>query len=148
LSRNDHPTLSLTNGDTVIFSARTIPGNEEIVAAVRARLEARGVTVLTPADAPVLVSGNPARDDLKRLYGLIRPRFAVPVHGTLRHLEEHARLARACGVERALVPEDGDLMRLADIGTAVVGRVDPLRLAFDGRNLVPWTGPLQGQLAA
>jgi ribonuclease J len=77
------------------------------------------------------------------MYGLVRPRFAVPVHGTLPHLEAHARLARTCGAERALVPEDGDIIRLAQIGTAVVGHIEPRRLAHDGQKLLPWAGPQQ-----
>ncbi|MFC7334076.1 ribonuclease J [Rhodocista pekingensis] len=148
IARGEHRSLRLVKGDTVIFSARAIPGNEEAIASVVRHLEAAGVQVLTPADAPVHVSGHPAREDLKRMYGLVRPRFAVPVHGTLEHLEAHARLARSCGVERALVPEDGDVIRLAAKGTAVVGRVDPKRLAHDGRDLLPWSPEEDLALAA
>ncbi|SMH39327.1 ribonuclease J [Azospirillum lipoferum] len=141
LARNEHRDLWLERGDTAIFSARAIPGNEEALACVKDHLRATGVAVLTPADAPVHVSGHPKRDDLRRMYGLVRPRFAVPVHGTLEHLEAHARLARACGVERALIPQDGDILRLAREGTAVVGRIEPWRLANNGRELVAWTEP-------
>jgi ribonuclease J len=74
------------------------------------------------------------------MYDLVRPRFAVPVHGTLPHLEAHARLARNCGVQRALVPEDGDIIRLAGERTAVVGHIEPRRLAYDGQSLLPWAG--------
>lgn len=140
IARNDHRDLWLERGDTAVFSARAIPGNEEGIGAVQDHLRAMGVEVVTPADAPVHVSGHPKRDDLRRMYALVRPRFAVPVHGTVEHLEAHARLARACGVERAVVPEDGDIVRLAAAGSAVVGRVEPRRLAFDGRNLLPWDG--------
>ncbi|MBP2312856.1 ribonuclease J [Azospirillum soli] len=140
LARDGHRDLWLEGGDTVIFSARAIPGNEEVLADVQNHLKAKGVEVVTPADAPVHVSGHPKRDDLIRMYDLIRPRFAVPVHGTLEHLEAHARLARACGVERAVVPEDGDIIRLSRDGASVVGRIEPLRLANNGRELIPWTG--------
>jgi len=148
ISRGEHRSLALHRGDTVIFSARAIPGNEDAVGEIRTLLEARGVEVLSPDDArqagaTVHVSGHPARDDLVRMYGLVRPRFAVPVHGTLPHLEAHARLARTCGAERALVPEDGDIIRLATTGTAVVGHIEPRRLAYDGQKLLPWGGPRQ-----
>jgi ribonuclease J len=148
IARGEHRSLALHRGDTVIFSARAIPGNEKAVDQIRRHLEAKGVEVLYPADAraagaTVHVSGHPARDDLTRMYGLVRPRFAVPVHGTLPHLEAHARLARTCGVERALVPEDGDIIRLAATGTAVVGHIEPRRLAYDGQKLLPWGGPQQ-----
>lgn len=138
IARNDHRELWLEEGDTAIFSARAIPGNEDTIGAVQAHLRAMGVEVVTPAEAPVHVTGHPKRDDLARMYGLVRPRFAVPVHGTLEHLEAHARLARDCGVERALVPEDGDVIRIAAEGTRVIGRVKPDRLAFDGQDLFPW----------
>ncbi|CAO3438603.1 ribonuclease J [Azospirillum doebereinerae] len=140
LARNEHRDLWLERGDTAIFSARSIPGNEVALADVQDHLRGMGVDVVTPADAPVHVSGHPKRDDLRRMYDLVRPRFAVPVHGTIEHLEAHARLARDCGVERALIPEDGDIFRLAREGTSVVGRIEPARLANDGRTLIPWGG--------
>ncbi len=140
LARNDHRDLWLERGDTAIFSARAIPGNEEALGSVQNHLRSIGVEVLTPAEAPVHVSGHPKRDDLRRMYGLVRPRFAVPVHGTIEHLEAHARLARDCGAERALIPEDGDILRLAREGTAVVGRIEPKRLANNGQELVAWAG--------
>jgi len=140
IARGEHRSLSFRQGDTMIFSARAIPGNEEAVGEIRRLLEDRGVAVISPADAGVHVSGHPARDDLARMYALVRPRFAVPVHGTLTHLEAHARLARTCGVERALIPEDGDIIRLAGERTAVVGNIEPRRLAYDGKSLLPWDG--------
>ncbi|MCG5243824.1 ribonuclease J [Azospirillum doebereinerae] len=143
LARNEHRDLWLERGDTAIFSARSIPGNEVALADVQEHLRGMGVDVVTPADAPVHVSGHPKRDDLRRMYDLVRPRFAVPVHGTIEHLEAHARLARSCGVERALIPEDGDIFRLAREGTSVVGRIEPARLANDGRTLIAWGGPAE-----
>ncbi len=148
LARNEHRELWLERGDTAIFSARSIPGNEAALGEVQDHLRSIGVAVVTPADAPVHVSGHPKRDDLRRMYDLVRPRFAVPVHGTVEHLEAHARLARACGVERALIPEDGDILRLAREGTAVVGRIEPRRLADTGRELIAWTGPAEDVEAA
>ncbi|MGQ9372039.1 ribonuclease J [Azospirillum sp. ST 5-10] len=142
IARGNHRELWLQKGDTAIFSARAIPGNEEAIGDVQNHLRARGVAVLTPADAPVHVSGHPKRDDLRRMYELVRPRFAVPVHGTMAHLEAHARLARDCGVERALVLEDGDLVRLSREATAVIAHMEPRRLADDGKAIVPWRGTL------
>jgi len=138
IARDGHRHVWLERGDTAIFSARAIPGNEDSIGDVQDHLRTLGVEVVTPADAPVHVSGHPKRADLERMYGLVRPRFAVPVHGTIEHLEAHARLARACGVERAVVPEDGDVIRLSADGAAVVGRVEPKRLAHDGRSLLAW----------
>ncbi|EWY37603.1 beta-lactamase [Skermanella stibiiresistens SB22] len=143
IARAEHRSLALQRGDTVIFSARTIPGNEPAIEAIYELLKTMGVTIVTPSDAPVHVSGHPARGDLTRMYELVRPRFAVPVHGEIHHLEAHARLARGCGVERALVPEDGDIIRLADTNTAVVGHIEPDRLVNDGQFLLPWAGSVE-----
>jgi ribonuclease J len=146
IARGEHRSLRLQAGDTAMFSARAIPGNEEVIGAVQDLLRGRGVEIVTPAEAPIHVSGHPARDDLRRMYALVGPRFAVPVHGTIEHLEAHARLARECGVERALVPEDGDVIRLSATDTRVVGGIQARRLADDGAALLPWTPELQAEL--
>ena len=143
IARAEHRSLALQPGDTVIFSARTIPGNEDAIAAIYRLLTQMGVSIVTPSDAPVHVSGHPARGDLTRMYELVRPRFAVPVHGEIHHLEAHARLARGCGVERALVPEDGDMIRLAQTNTSVIGHIEPHRLVNDGQFLLPWAGSVE-----
>jgi ribonuclease J len=143
IARAEHRSLALQPGDTVIFSARTIPGNEDAIAAIYKLLTQMGVSIVTPSDAPVHVSGHPARGDLTRMYELVRPRFAVPVHGEIHHLEAHARLARGCGVERALVPEDGDVIRLAEVNTSVVDHIEPHRLVNDGQFLLPWAGSVE-----
>lgn len=142
IAHGDHRSLKLVRGDTAIFSARAIPGNEESIERIQTLLANRGVEIVTPNDAPIHVSGHPSRDDLRRMYSLVRPRFAIPVHGTIAHLEAHARLARTCGVERALVPEDGDVIRIAAAGTAVAGSVETRLLADDGRSLLPWNPDL------
>jgi ribonuclease J len=145
IARGDHRSLSLEKGDTVFFSARVIPGNEPHVGAIQTLLKRRGVEIVTPSDAPIHVSGHPARDDLRKMYALVRPRIAVPVHGTIHHLEEHARLARSCGVERAIVPEDGDIVRLGGAGTGVIENIGVRMIGHDGRGLVPWAGSAPAQ---
>jgi ribonuclease J len=92
----------------------------------------------------VHVSGHPARDELKRLYALVKPRYAVPVHGEWRHLTEHAALATSLGVTPMLV-EDGDVLRLSGNRPDVVESVPIGRLAVDNGRLLPMTG---GVLAA
>ena len=81
------------------------PGNEKAIGRVQSRLVARGIKVITERDHHVHVSGHPARDELVEMYQYIRPRVAVPVHGSPRHLEAHVRLARECQVPEAVVPE-------------------------------------------
>lgn len=114
-------------GDTVVLSARIIPGNEEAVEKVVSKLRHRGVEVLMGSqmmgDAPLHVSGHPGANELRELYKLVRPRFALPVHGTEMHLEAHARLARASGVEAAIMAEEAEVIRLSPSGARVLGRV-------------------------
>ncbi|MEQ8397193.1 ribonuclease J [Thalassobaculum sp.] len=133
-----HPHISLGEGDVCIYSSRQIPGNERAIGRVQNKLAGRNVEILTTEDHPgVHVSGHPARDDLARMYQLIRPRIAVPVHGDARHLREHARLARACQVPEAVVPANGSLIRLRAGAAAVVDHVDTGGLTMDGGRLVP-----------
>ena len=143
LAFGTHLRLSLQAGDTAILSARCIPGNEEKVEAMIEALRIRGVEVITPSDvpsdSPIHASGHPGRPDLARMYALVRPRVAVPVHGTAEHLETHAQLALSLGVGQAVVPEDFALIRLSGRKSGVIGRVRGGVLAWDGKVLRKWT---------
>jgi ribonuclease J len=139
VAADSHQTLSLGEGDTVIFSSRMIPGNERAIGAVQDNLVRRGVRVMTDADHMVHVSGHPARDELRRLYRLVRPKFAVPVHGEWRHLSAHAALAREMGVE-AIMMEDGDILSMAPGRPEIVDSAPVGRLALDGNRVVPLQG--------
>jgi ribonuclease J len=144
IAADTHPHIALGEGDTVVFSSRMIPGNERSILRVQDELARRGCRVMTADDHMVHVSGHPARDELKRLYELVKPRIAVPVHGEWRHLSEHAALARELGATPVLV-EDGDVLRLAPGRAEVVEGVPTGRLALDGERLLPMDG---GVLAA
>ncbi len=136
-----HPNVVLDPGDTVIFSSRTIPGNERSVDRVQDRLVRLGLDIITNRDRLVHVSGHPSRAELKQMYGWVRPRFLVPVHGELRHLHAHAELAREeGGVEDALLVENGTLLGISERGARRLGRVPTGRLTPDGRNLSPLDG--------
>lgn len=130
LASDSHPDLPLEAGDTVVLSARVIPGNERAVASLIERFARLGVDVVTDQEGgPTLhASGHPARDELADLYRWIKPTVAVPVHGEAQHLEAHGRLARELGVHRQLVGRNGDLFMLAPQvglrrGAAPVGRL-------------------------
>ncbi len=142
ITSGQHPTLSLGSGDTVVFSSRVIPGNEAAIGRLHNALLRNGVEIVTQRDALVHVSGHPARDELARMYQLIRPRAAIPVHGELRHLMEHAKVARACQVPEVVVAENGAVVRLAPGPAAVDGAVEVGRLALEGNRLVPIDGNL------
>ncbi len=115
LARGDHPAMELAPGDTVIFSSRVIPGNEQSLDRLYAELGARGVQVITEraGQAPIHASGHPAREELADMYRWIKPKIAVPVHGEPQHLDAHARLARDLGVPLQLNGRNGDLLMLA-----------------------------------
>ncbi len=144
IAADTHPNIALGKGDTVVFSSRMIPGNERAIMAVQDNLVRRGVRVLTDADHMVHVSGHAARDDLRRLYDLVKPRYAVPVHGEWRHLAAHAALAREEGAE-AILLDDGDVLSLSGNRAEVVDSVPVGKLALDGNRILPMEG---GVLAA
>jgi ribonuclease J len=139
VAADTHPQISLGEGDTVIFSSRMIPGNEKAIGAVQDNLVRRGVRVMTDADHMVHVSGHPARDELRRLYRLVRPRYAVPVHGEWRHLSAHAALAKELGATPIML-ENGDILGLSHNRTEVIDSAPVGRLALDGNRVVPLQG--------
>ncbi len=109
---DEHRNVALSAGDTVIFSSRTIPGNEKAVGAIQNALVTRGVRIITDRDAMVHTSGHPRRDEMAELYRLINPKVAIPVHGEAVHLAAHAELARSVGVPKVAIPKNGAMMRL------------------------------------
>ena len=136
IASGDHPHVVLGNGDVVIFSSRIIPGNEKEIYRLQNDLVRLGVEVVTEKDEFVHVSGHPGREELEEMYALTRPRIAVPVHGEARHVQEHARLAKACGVAETLEIVNGDMVRLAPGPAEVVDHVAVGKLGVDGPRLV------------
>lgn len=136
IATDNHPNITMDAGDTVIFSSRVIPGNEVSIGRLHNQLVRAGINVVTPREAFVHVSGHPAQEELEHMYALVRPRVAVPVHGELRHLVAHARLAERCQVARAIVTENGGLVRLAPGDAGVVDQVPSGRLYLEGNRLV------------
>jgi ribonuclease J len=139
ISRDDHPRVSLGEGDTVIYSSRMIPGNERAIGTIQDNLVRRGVRLMTDDDHLVHVSGHPARDELRRMYRLVKPRYAVPVHGEWRHLSAHADLAREAGATPFMM-EDGDILTLSPGRPAITDSAPVGRLVLDGTRLVPLKG--------
>ncbi len=132
IARGEFRNVSLHAGDTVIFSSRVIPGNETAIHGLYNAFLSRGVELITADDAPVHVSGHPARDELKQMYQWARPRIAVPVHGERRHILEHVKLAKELQVAEAIAPNNGDLIRLAPGPAALIDEVPSGRLYVDG----------------
>jgi len=134
--------VSMDDGDTVIFSSRVIPGNEVSISQLQNQLASRNINIITWQDAFVHVSGHPARDELTEMYHLAKPQIAVPVHGEARHMIEHAKLARECQVQQAIVSENGSMISLTPGKVGVVDQVPSGRLALEGNRLVPLNGEL------
>jgi len=137
VAADEHPAIKLDKGDLVIFSSRTIPGNERAVGQIQNRLVDMGCELVTDNDALVHVTGHPRREELKEMYGWIKPRIAIPMHGEARHLAEHAKLARAAGVNEVLSVRNGDIVRLAPGAAEIIDEAPVGRLFRDGHLLVP-----------
>jgi ribonuclease J len=137
MAEDEHPTAELSAGDTVIFSSRTIPGNEKAVGKIINAFATARVEVITDRTALVHVSGHPRRAEMAKMYAWVRPRIAVPAHGEPLHLSEHAAFAIAQGVPQVLRAFDGDLIRLAPGDVSASGSVASGRRLKDGAILLP-----------
>jgi len=132
IASGEHPSISLKAGDWVIFSSRTIPGNEKAVARVQNALSDNAVEILTDQDALVHVSGHPRRGELKQLYDWVKPDVAVPMHGEGRHLEAHAELAEDLGIKQVIRARNGTMVRLLPQPAEIIDDVPVGRLYRDG----------------
>jgi len=141
IAGGEHPNVTLARDDLVIFSSRTIPGNEKAIASVQNNLADLGVDIITDADDMVHVSGHPRRGELEEMYAWVRPEAAIPMHGEPLHLTEHARLARRLGVETVVSPRNGDVVRLVPGPVDIIGQAPTGRVYRDGRLIVPADGP-------
>ncbi|WP_118857402.1 ribonuclease J [Sphingomonas mesophila] len=137
--------LKLTEGDSVLFSSKIIPGNEIAIGHIMNALSDLGVVIVTSRQFPIHVSGHPGRPELERMYRWIRPEIIVPVHGEARHLREQARLALATGVPSAVVQNNGDVIRLAPDGPKKLTEVRTGRLVLDGDVILAADGATIGQ---
>ena len=139
VAEGTHP-IELQAGDRVIFSSKQIPGNEVAIGRIMNRLAARGIEMITERQAHIHVSGHPGRPELAAMYTWIRPELLLPVHGEMRHLMEQARYGLSCGIPRALVQTDGDIVRLAPGDPEKVGHAPVGRLVLDGDVILPADG--------
>lgn len=139
IAGDSHP-LKLDAGDTVIFSSKQIPGNEIAIGKIQNALARKEVIMVTEKQAHVHVSGHPGRPELKAMYDWLRPKLLVPVHGERRHMAEQARFGLSCGIPKALVQSNGDVVRLAPGGPAIVGHERTGRLVLDGDVILPADG--------
>ena len=135
IAEEQHPEVTFAAGDRVIYSARTIPGNEKAVGRVINLLIEQGVEVITDRTHLVHVSGHPRRAELEDLIGWVKPKILIPVHGEALHLHEHAVLARRCGVRDVVQCRNGDLVQLSP-QVRIIDEVPAGRIYKDGALLV------------
>lgn len=138
IARGDHRDVSLKKGDSVIFSARAIPGNEREVNNVKNNLSASGIKVITPNDTEhkIHVSGHPCRDEIAQMLQWLRPELVVPVHGERVQLEAHAKFAKSCQVKNAIVPNNGSVIKLAPDAPEVIDHIETDVLAVDQKRVI------------
>ncbi|MEL7174368.1 MAG: ribonuclease J, partial [Pseudomonadota bacterium] len=132
IASGSHPTVKLTEGDTVLFSSKTIPGNEAGIYRLYNRLSENGIRVIDGDMERIHVSGHARRGDLERLYKALRPKISVPLHGEHRHLVEHAASAPEWGASDAIVAPNGRVARLDGNDPGIVDEVETGRVYLDG----------------
>ena len=126
-----HKKVSIQPGDTIIFSSNPIPGNEKAVSKVINELTAKGADVIFQ---DVHVSGHPCQEEIKLIYSLVKPKYAIPVHGEYRHLKAQAKVALELGIpkENVFILTSGDVLELNQESAAVTGKVHVGAIMVDG----------------
>jgi ribonuclease J len=132
-----HKQIRIQSGDLVILSSKFIPGNERAITTVINNLYRLGAEVVYQEVADIHASGHASQEELKLLLNLTRPRYFIPIHGEMRHLIKHSRLARAVGIpaDGILLATDGDQVRFTAGGAALKERVDTGRVFVDGKGV-------------
>jgi ribonuclease J len=136
IANDDHPDITLSRGDQVIFSSRTIPGNEKAVSAVINGLIDQGIQVITDRTHLIHVSGHPRIGEVEELLGWVKPDILVPVHGEALHLSEHAAIGRRLGIPNVVSCRNGDMVQLAPGRPGVIDQIPHGRVYKDGVVLV------------
>ena len=133
LARNEHPTVALSKGDTVVFSSRAIPGNERGILEIKNGLIDSGILIVEDHDKLVHVSGHPRRSELRQMYEWVKPKIAIPAHGEAAHLSAHAALARSLDVPEVVEARNGKMVLLAPGAARIIDEVPVGRLYKDGK---------------
>jgi len=133
LARDEMRNVALSPGDTVIFSSRTIPGNEKAILTIKNQLIEQGVKIVEDTDALVHVSGHPRRSELKQMYEWVKPRVLVPVHGEAAHLVAQGSLGAMSGIPEVVQVRNGDMLRLAPGAAEIIDQVPFGRIYRDGK---------------
>ncbi len=135
IARGDHRYVKLGTNDNVIFSARSIPGNEISIATVQNMLVERGVHIITPSDAMVHASGHGAREEMRELYKMLKPKLCIPMHGESLHLSRHAQLAKDVGIKKTCILNNGDVLLINKKESFIIDQVYTGEMVLDGNKI-------------
>lgn len=135
IAMDEHKIIKIKDGDTVILSAKMIPGNERSIGKIINHLMRRGADVIYEKVSEIHVSGHASKEELKLMINLVRPKYFMPIHGEYRHLKYHARLAEKSDIPRGniLIPENGAVVEINESGAYINGRVNAGRVFIDGK---------------
>ena len=146
MANGKHQHFKIERGDVVIFSSRIIPGNEDSIGKVQNIIARRGAEIIVNGSRLTHVSGHPIQSDLKQMYGMLKPKKAIPMHGEERHLIFHANMAeKEWGVENSIVPCNGSAIKIGPGPMEVVGKVHHGKMYLDGKKLIPSNGVVMHQ---
>lgn len=140
IANDAHKHIRLGCDDVVIFSSRTIPGNEKAVLEIHNLLIEKGVRIVTDFDYDIHASGHPSKEELEHLYALIKPKILIPIHGERIHLHKQAEIAERIGINDILVPHDGYVINISQDGAKIIQKNENKMLAVDGTQLIPLDG--------
>jgi len=137
IATDEHKQIKAKEGDTVILSAKVIPGNERSIGRIINHLFKRGANVIYEKVSEIHVSGHASKEELKLMLNMVRPKYFMPVHGEYRHLVYHSRLAEKTGIpkENIFMLEDGEILEITDEGAKKNGRVNSGRIFIDGKGV-------------
>ena len=135
IAMDEHKHIKVKEGDTVILSAKIIPGNERSIGRIINHLMRRGADVKYEKVSEIHVSGHASKEELKLMMNLVRPKYFIPIHGEYRHLKYHARLAEKSGIpkDNVFILSDGEVLEINESGAAKVGKVRSGRVFIDGK---------------
>lgn len=138
IARGDHHHISLKKNDTVIFSARAIPGNERAINGVKNMLSASGIKTITPKDTDniIHVSGHPYQEEIGQMFQWTKPQLVIPVHGERAQLEAQAAFAKSCQIPSTILPNNGSVIKLAPGTPEIIDHVEVGMLAVDQKRII------------
>ena len=130
--------IKLGKGDAIIFSSQIIPGNEEKIERMQEKLRDAGVEVISSEEYMVHTSGHGTKEDIKKMFSLLRPKVVIPVHGDKRAIRQQKRYTEEldCGVRQVLIVRDGDVVLVNSDKAEIVGLVPTDELGFDRKKLI------------